>query len=61
MTQSFLLMVSAVILTFAAWINFVMTKRLCRGLIDLSKIVNTIRNSPDEKEFEGHKTKAKVI
>ena len=60
MTQSVLLAVSAVILVFAAWINFLTTKRLCRGLIDLSETVNLIRNLPDTKEAGGSIIKAKV-
>lgn len=60
MTQSVLLMVSAVILVFAAWINFRTTKCLCRGLIDLSETVNLIRNLPDTKEAGGSMRKAKV-
>lgn len=60
MTQSVLLMASALILVFAAWINFLTSKRLCRGLIDLSETVNLIRNLPDTKEAGGSIMKAKV-
>jgi len=49
-TQSALLAVSAVILVFAAWINFEMTKRLVRALGDLSAIVMSMRSLPDKND-----------
>ncbi len=61
MIQPALLLVSAVMLLGMAWILFEITKRLCRGLKDLSEITKSMRSLPADQPSDGVTTTDKAV